>query len=149
MLSINAKKILETNRDLIPSGEFIPLENHEFDFSSPKKCPTSIDTTFVLENDARINELAEQNASVLFSKKNNLKMSVSTNQPAVHVYVGGNCFNQVKGKQNADYHPKSGICFEAQNFPDAPNHIHFPSSILKKNEEYHHQTAFKFEKIES
>jgi hypothetical protein len=30
------------------------------------------------------------------------------------------CFNEVKGKENADYHPVSGICFETQNFPDAP-----------------------------
>ena len=74
-------------------------------------------------------------------------MAVITNQPAVHVYVGGNCFHQVKGKENADYHAKSGICFETQNFPDAPNHPHFPNAILKKGEEYIHNTTFKFENI--
>ena len=58
-------------------------------------------------------------------------MSVITNQPAVHIYVGRNCFNQITGKENANYLSLSGICFEAQNFPDAPNH----------------NTTFKFEKL--
>ena len=83
----------------------------------------------------------------LFSEKNKLKMSVFTNQPAVHIYVGGNCFNQIKGKENTNYHTQSGICFETQNFPDAPNHSNFPSAILRKGETYHHKTTFKFEKV--
>jgi aldose 1-epimerase len=72
-------------------------------------------------------------------------MTVYTNQPGVHIYVGGNCLNEVKGKENCDYHPVSGICFETQNYPDAPNHEHFPSSILKKNALYHHKTIYKFQ----
>jgi len=139
LLSLNSDKILETTKDLIPTGNFIPLKNHDFDFSTAKSCPLAIDTTFVLEN---------RNAGSLFSKKNNLKMTVMTNQPAVHIYVGGNCFNQIKGKENTDYHSTSGICFEAQNFPDAPNHDNFPSAVLKKDEEYNHQTTFKFESTE-
>lgn len=71
-------------------------------------------------------------AAKLFSQKNNLEMIVYTDQPSVHVYVGGNCFNILKGKENTDYHSVSGICFETQNFPDAPNHQHFPNSVLKK-----------------
>lgn len=137
-LTVNSNKVLETNEQLIPTGEFAPLKNHAFDFSSQKSCPESIDNTFVLEGN---------NAATLLSEKNKLKMSITTNQPAVHIYVGGNCFNQIKGKGNADYHSKSGICFETQNFPDAPNHAHFPTSVLKKGEEYNHLTIFKFETI--
>lgn len=146
-LIINSEQILETNDELIPTGNFVPLKNHPFDFAEAKSTPTSIDNTFVLENDTNVSELAEQNAVTLISEKNKLKMSVITNQPAVHIYVGGNCFDKIKGKENADYHPKSGICFETQNFPDAPNHAHFPSSILKKGEQYNHQTTFKFENL--
>lgn len=137
-LQINSKNVLETTDDLIPTGKFVSLKGHEFDFSIPKSCPISIDNTFVLE---------DSNATILISEKNKIKMSVNTNQPAVHVYVGGNCFNQVKGKENVDYHSKSGICFETQNFPDAPNHVNFPNAILKKGQEYSHTTIFKFEKI--
>lgn len=137
-LQIKSNNVLETTNDLIPTGKLASLKGHEFDFYNPKLCPTSIDNTFVLE---------DANAAVLFSEKNKVKMSVITNQPAVHVYVGGNCFNQIKGKENVNYHPKSGICFETQNFPDAPNHPHFPNAFLKKGEEYFHNTTFKFENI--
>lgn len=137
-LIINSDKITETDQELIPTGSFLPLKNHAFDFSTAKRCPASIDTTFALK---------DENAATLISEKNNLKMTVTTNQPAVHVYVGGNCFHQIKGKENADYHPKSGICFETQNFPDAPNHVNFPTSILRKGEEYNHQTTFQFENL--
>jgi aldose 1-epimerase len=137
-LIVNSNKILETNNELIPTGNFISLKNHPFDFSVAKNCPAAIDTTFVLEG---------TNAATLSSKKNKLKMTVTTNQPAVHIYVGGNCFDQIKGKENTKYHKTNGICFEAQNFPDAPNHSNFPNSILRKNQEYSSQTTFKFETI--
>lgn len=137
-LIINSEKILETNDELIPTGNFISLKNHAFDFSEAKACPTSIDNTFVLK---------DKNAVTLISEKNKLKLSVTTNQPAVHIYVGGNCFDKIKGKENANYHPTSGICFETQNFPDAPNHTHFPNAVLRKGEQYNHQTTFKFKNL--
>lgn len=135
-VTINANAILETTDELIPTGKFINLKNHIYDFSEPKESPVFIDNTFVL-NDTK--------AATLYGEKSKIKMTVKTNQPAVHVYVGGNCFGQIKGKENTDYHTTSGICFEAQNFPDAPNHSHFPSAILKKDELYTQQTIFKFE----
>lgn len=147
MLIINSEKILETTNELIPTGNFVSLKNHPFDFTDAKACPISIDNTFVLKNDTSLSELAEQNAVKLISEKNKLKMSVRTNQPAVHIYIGGNCFDKIKGKEIVNYHPKSGICFETQNFPDAPNHNHFPSAVLKKNETYNHNTTFKFENL--
>ncbi|WP_395064189.1 aldose epimerase family protein [Flavobacterium sp.] len=139
-LFVNSHQTLETNINTIPTGKFFEIKQTPFDYTSPKECPTKIDNTFVLD---KKNEVAAN----LLSKKNKLKMSVFTNQPAVHIYVGGNCFNQIKGKENASYHPLSGICFETQNFPDAPNHEHFPNSILKKGVTYHHETTFKFEKL--
>lgn len=140
LVSIESNKVLETNIINIPTGNFVSLENHPFNFSSPKACPHKIDHTFVLNSKG-----SEQ--AVLISKKNNLKMMVSTNQPAIHVYVGGNCFNLIDGKNGANYLALSGICFEAQNFPDAPNHSNFPNAILKKGDVYKHQTTFKFESL--
>ncbi len=137
-LSINSNKILETNEHTIPTGQFLNLENNPFNFNQAKKCPQTIDTTFVLND-------GEEIAASLFSPKNNLKMLVHTNQPAVHIYVGGNCHNEIKGKENTDYHHLSGICFETQNFPDAPNQDHFPNAVLRKDEVYYHKTRYKFQ----
>lgn len=139
-LFVNSSHVLKTNSENIPTGKFIGLNDHLFDYRQPKKCPTKIDNTFILNKESQL-------AASLFSKKNKLKMSVFTNQPAVHIYVGGNCFNQINGKENASYHSLSGICFEVQNFPDAPNHNNFPNAVLKKDETYIHNTTFKFETI--
>ncbi|MEN9335510.1 MAG: Aldose 1-epimerase [Bacteroidota bacterium] len=139
-LKLFAATYLDTDYELIPSGKFIPVKDSIHDYSSVSECPQSIDTTFVINQPL---------AATLFSPKNKLRMDVFTNQPAVHVYVGGNCFNQIKGKEQADYHPLSGICFETQNYPDAPNHAHFPNAFLKKGEAYLQETLFQFKKTES
>ncbi len=137
-LFINSKRILETTEENIPTGRFLNLSNCPFDFTIPKNCPEKIDTTFIIDKQTPI-------TASLSSTKNQLRMNIFTDQPGVHIYVGGNCFNQIKGKENAGYHRLSGICFETQNFPDAPNHAHFPSAVLKKGEAYLHKTIYHFE----
>ena len=137
-LIINSTKMLETTEDHIPTGTILDVSKGPFDFSIPKKCPSKIDNTFVLQSK---NEFAAS----IFNKNNNLKMTVYTNQPGVHIYVGGDCAKVLTGKNNADYHSLSGICFETQNFPDAPNHDHFPTAVLKKGAVYHHKTSYKFQ----
>jgi aldose 1-epimerase len=137
-LYVNSSKVLETTTENIPTGRVLNMEGQSFDFTIEKKCPINIDSTFVLEKE-------NSPVATLSSKKNNLKMSVFTDQPGVHIYVGGNCFNTIKGKEGAEYHSTSGICFETQNFPDAPNHPNFPNSILKKGETYRHRTVYQFE----
>lgn len=137
---IDAEKMLEVNHENIPTGKFIDLNHHEFDFRTEKNCPASIDNSFVLKT-------TNEAVAALSSSKNNLKMNVFTDQPSVHIYVGGNCFDVLKGKNNAVYHSTSGICFETQNFPDAPNQAHFPNPVLKKDEIYTQKTVYKFENI--
>jgi aldose 1-epimerase len=140
VMFVNSDKTLETTSEGIPTGKFTNLTDNEFDFRTFKNCPSLIDNSFVIESKNAV-------AAKLFSQKNNLEMNVYTDQPSVHVYVGGNCFNILKGKESTDYHSLSGICFETQNFPDAPNHNHFPNSILKKGDEYIQKTTYKFQSL--
>ncbi len=137
-LMVASNTLLETNKDNIPTGSFIDLSDHEFNFNVPKKCPIVIDNTFVIADSGDVVSAS------LFNPKNNLKMEVITNQPGIHIYVGGNCFGKIKGKEGAHYHPLSGICFETQNYPDAPNHDNFPNAVIKKGERYYHKTIYRF-----
>jgi aldose 1-epimerase len=137
-LYINSKTLLETNADNVPTGVLLNVVNSPNDFSSTKKCPDKIDTSFVLNKENKI-------AASLYSEKNNLKMLVFTDQPSVHIFVGGKYDDQLTGKEKMKYQSNSGICFETQNFPDAPNHPHFPNSVLKKDETYLQKTVYKFE----
>ena len=137
-LYVNSKTILETDDDNIPTGWNLNVRNCPFDFSSIKKCPAKIDHTFVLNKDQEL-------AASLYSETNNLEMLIYTDQPSVHIYIGGECDDQLTGKENVTYSSRSGICFETQNYPDAPNHSHFPNPILKKDESYIQKTLYKFQ----
>ncbi len=139
LLTINADQLLETE-GMIPTGKFLPISETPFDFRSDQKCPHNIDASFVLGK-------SKKPAARLRSEQSGLQLTVTTDQPSVHIYVGGDCFGKIKGKESAAYHPLSGICFETQNFPDAPNHPHFPNAVLKKDETYKQHTIFKFEHI--
>ena len=137
---VNSDKILEATSENIPTGNVLDLLNHPFNFRTPANCPPNIDDSFVIETKNDI-------AAALYSPTNGLRMTVYTNQPSVHVFVGGNCSDKIKGKEEASYHALSGICFEAQNYPDAPNQNTFPNSILRKEDKYHHKTTYKFQSI--
>jgi len=139
-LVVHAQKVVETREDCIPTGNILEVADTFFDYRTAKKCPKSIDNTFVVENNNEVK-------ATLFSPLTNLKMDVYTDQPGVHIYVGGNCGPDLKGKENTTYHALSGICFETQNFPDAPNHANFPNAILKKNDIYTQKTTYKFEAL--
>ncbi|NEV93824.1 galactose mutarotase [Psychroflexus sp. YR1-1] len=136
-LKIKANKILETDEANVPSGQLNSLEDHPYDFSEFKPVPGQIDDAFVLDFE---NDLAAE----LRSKKNKLHMKVYTNQPCMQVYVGGQVDSKLTPKGQTGYHKTSGICFETQAFPDAPNHEGFPSALLKKEEVYRQHTKFQF-----
>lgn len=140
-LRLNSSQTLETDAENVPTGKLISLEKHPFDFSKLKDVPAQIDDAFVLTPG---NDFAAQ----LFSPKHHLQMNVFTNQPCVQVYVGGEVNSKLKTKSSVKYHKTSGICFENQAFPDATNHEHFPSAILKKDEIYRQYTRFQFNILE-
>lgn len=136
-LKIKADTVLETDEENVPTGQRISLENHPYDFSKFKPVPGQIDDAFVLDFE---NDLAAE----LKSEKNKIHMKVYTNQPCLQVYVGGQVDSKLTSKGQTGYHKTSGICFETQAFPDAPNHEGFPSAFLKKNEVYRQHTKFQF-----
>ncbi|HCG94332.1 MAG TPA: hypothetical protein DEX20_01760 [Halieaceae bacterium] len=48
---------------------------------------------------------------------------------------------------NAPFAPRSGICLEAQGFPDAPNQPNFPSIRLEPGATYRQRTIYQFKEI--
>lgn len=57
-------------------------------------------------------------------------MELSTDLPSVQVYTSDHLPETMTGKNGAAYGPRSGVCLEAQFYPDSPNHADFPSTIL-------------------
>ena len=63
---------------------------------------------------------------------------LSTTEPGVHVYTGGDLNPSIIGKGGHPYEPFSGFTLETQRFPDGPNLSHLPQSRLDPGQEYCH-----------
>jgi aldose 1-epimerase len=135
-MMVNADETLETDADLLPTGRFLSVAGALFDFRQLQPCPATIDNSFVLRGGTP--------AVRLESARTGWTMEVGTNQPSIHVFVGGAHCSPLIGKDGAKYHRTSGICFEAQNFPDSPNHAGFRSGILRPGETYRNEIVFRF-----
>jgi len=71
------------------------------------------------------------------------KMEVFTTQPGLQVYTS-NWHENITGKYGTTYCKRSALCLEAQHFPDSTNQAHFPSTLLRPDEQYDHQCIYKF-----
>jgi aldose 1-epimerase len=87
------------------------------------------DHCWVLDKDAPI-------AAELYSPASGVHMRVKTNLPGLQVYDAYNLRTAYPG-----WH---AVCLEPENFPDAPNHANFPSSILRPGETHRSFMSFSF-----
>ncbi|MGI9545738.1 MAG: aldose epimerase family protein [Flavobacteriaceae bacterium] len=125
-LKLHCPSMLQTDQKLLPTGQLLEVEGTEFDFREEKRVEsTRMDTPFVCENG---NGLVGE----VFSEKSGIRMRISSNQPAVVVYTPPGF---------------PAICFETQNFPDAPNMPQFPSSVLMPGERYINSAIFEFDLV--
>lgn len=136
-LRIHAKNILETNDDLIPTGDFISLSQHPKNFYEKTTIGNiNLDDVYVLIQDT-------QPAAELYSPDSGIKMKIKTNQKSIVAYAL-QALPTEWDYQTPISDMNSSICLETQNFPDAPNHPHFPSCILKPGEGHRNKTEFSF-----
>ncbi|TYK66226.1 aldose epimerase family protein [Colwellia echini] len=164
-LKIFASNMLDRKSNGVPSGKVISVQNSDFDFRQL----TNIGTRHKQAIDLSLQEMAcydhcyildasetggsnynggdniENNKyesiglpkAILQSKSNHITMSLFTNQPAVQLYTGV----ALSGK----FRPYQGVCLEAQDYSNAVNINHFPSTILQPNDEYQREIIYQFE----
>ena len=152
-LMINADYITPVNVDMIPTGQYLPVEGTPFDFRKPKPIGKDINDThpqmllgkgfdhnFVLGT-----EMEERVAAVAHSPITGITMTVTTDQLSVQFYTA-NWLHEPNGKggKNIDY--RQGFCLETQHFPASPNRENFPSTVLKAGESFKTSTTFAFSK---
>ncbi|HEY9185955.1 MAG TPA: aldose epimerase family protein [Salegentibacter sp.] len=138
-LQISAKKILQVNDKMLPTGDLVKLKGQPKDFSESKLIGNrSLDDSFVLINEKN------ENAAVLFAPLTGIKMELKTNQPALVAYAPEELPDDLEYKTLiSEKYPS--ICLEAQNFPDSPNFRNFPSSVLKPGDLYYNRISLKFQ----
>ena len=140
-LQIDSNYFLEVNSDLIPTGNFINVENTRMDFRTFKKIEDDFDHNWVLNNTSSEIKLA----ATLYCDDSDRCMEIYTTLPGLQFYSGNkiiDCKNFTKNLHG--YTKNSGLCLETQFFPDSPNHLSFPNTILNPNDIYNHITVYKF-----
>jgi len=121
---IPASAILETENNLCPTGDLIPLNEkaqHPLNFNKEHALGTNeFDTPYVIDSSKAIE---------VYSPKSKLRLVTTTNQPIAVLYTPSS---------------RVGFCVETQNYPNSPNCKNFPSAELKPGEMYNSHTQYKF-----
>ncbi|MGZ3755984.1 MAG: aldose epimerase family protein [Mucilaginibacter sp.] len=145
---------LPVNAMHVPKGPSAPVTNTPFDFRKPTAIGERIDAdndqvkqgigydhTWVIKtsNSPDLNLIATVREPV-----SGRVLNVHTTEPSVHLYTGNYLDDSVMGKNGKPYVKRGGFCLETQQYPDAPNHPHFPNVVLRQGEVFKSQTVFEF-----
>ncbi len=150
---VNADFFIPIDETSIPTGEILKVEGTPFDFRKAKpigqdinaddeqiKNGSGYDHCFVI-NKHEPGEMAF--AAKIKEPVSGRTLEVYTTEPGVQMYTD-NFTDGPKGQKGATFPRRSGVCFEAEHFPDSPNRPYFPSCVLKQGEQYHQKTIYKF-----
>jgi len=153
LLTIEADSITPVDNGLITTGKYFDVTNTPMDFRTPTAIGARINDQFeqlvfgkgydhnwVIRNytKGKVRKAAE-----VYEQKSGRLMTVYTDQPGLQFYSGNFLDGTAKGK-GVSYQLRTGLCLEAQCYPDSPNKPEFPSTTLKPGEVYHQTTLYQF-----
>jgi aldose 1-epimerase len=152
-LQLFADSFLPVDETLIPLGQVRSVKGTPFDFTTPFAIGTRInapdeqlmtaggyDHNWVLKKNAADCALAGE----VYEPVTGRTMTVHTTQPGVQIYSGNFLDGSVRGKGRVAYPKHAGFCFETQHFPDSPNHVSFPSTVLEPGSTLRERTLYRF-----
>ncbi|QOW59747.1 aldose epimerase family protein [Treponema pedis] len=147
-VQIYSEQYLEVNKELIPTGNLVDVENTAYDFRKPRSLVSGVeelgggfDNAWVIKK-----ELDGQKslAAIVREPVTKRTLRVYSSQPALIMYTGNFLADEL-GRNGDVYDKFAGLCLESQAFPDAVHHSGFPTSIVKAGELYSEETLWHFE----
>ena len=157
VLTIPAHRYLETDAELIPTGNLAELAGTPLDFAAgvaigqrirQDSLPLSIgkgyDHCYVLDGREGAPGNGLRLAASAAEPVSGRTMEVWTDHPCVQFYSGNHIPAGLPGKGGAVYGPRAGFCLEAQEYVDAPNHDGFPEVTLEPGIEHRRTILFRF-----
>ncbi|MBS9477542.1 galactose mutarotase [Ancylobacter sp. VKM B-3255] len=143
-LEVAARRYTPVDENLIPTGELAAVAGTPFDFTRPARLDargTLYDINYVLDGTAGGEPRFAARASC---RRTGLALDILTDAPGLQLYDGQH-LKPTRGGLGANRHgPHAGICFEAQNFPDAVNQPGFPSPWIHQGDTYRQVTRYRF-----
>ncbi len=150
-VTIAADAFLPTDAVQIPTGDIRSVTGTPFDFRQPTLLGARIrqpdpqlfhglgyDHCFVLGTDA------SEPAVRVHDPMSGRVLEVFTNQPGVQVYTANKLTGAFAGHDGVVYRQSAGLALEPQDFPDAPHHANFPSTVLRPGEVYQRFMRYRF-----
>lgn len=129
----------------IPTGAILPTGGTDLDFRQKRSLRRAdgegqkVDNCLVLDTARDRSEPA----AIVQAPDGSLTLRLYTDQPGMQVYNGWKLEVPVPGLDGAHYKAFGGLCLEDQNFPDAINNPHFPSSVVTPDAGYRHWCAIE------
>lgn len=157
VVTVNADRVLEIDKNLIPTGVFRDVVGTPMDFRAGKalgrdlEAPYDLlmlaggyDHTFVLNKSAegRLGFVAR-----VFEPTSGRTLEIFSTEPGMQLFSGNGFAAKAPtdlGKGGVLYPKHSGIALEPMHFPDSPNQPSFPSTILGAGETYRGEIIFRF-----
>lgn len=156
LLQLRASSFAENDSHCLPTGRVLAVGGTPFDFRRPKPIGRDIeavceqlangrgyDHNYVLDDPAQ-----RKQAGVLYCPATGIRMAVSTTKPCIQLYTG-NVLDAVAGKGGAVYGRRHALCLETQFYPNSLALGITPSAVLRKDEQYTHETVYRFDTVES
>ncbi|MDZ7824445.1 MAG: aldose epimerase family protein [Ahrensia sp.] len=140
-IAIASDRCLEVDDNTIPTGIVADVSGTELDLRELRQISdfSDFDHNFCLSTKReKLRRVAE-----VFAPTSGITMDVLTTEPGLQFY-GGTHIGPMMGLDGIAYAAGSGFCLEAQIWPDAINHAHFPSAILKPREMLEQKTVYRF-----
>lgn len=146
-LRVPADRFLPVDGELIPTGEVRDVSGGAFDFreavavrarrtdEAQVAASSGYDHCLVLAADADC-------SAELYSLHSGVAMRISSPMPALQFYEG-------QALDRSQPQLGRGFCLEPQGYPDAPNHPHFPSTMLSPGQAYVHPIRYTFAYVEN
>ena len=144
---MNADKYTAVDTLLIPTGQLPDVKGTPMDFTTAKAIGKELaavkggyDHNWVLnKKGADLEKVA-----TAYDAGSGRLMEVFTTEPGLQFYTGNFLDSTLHGKNNSVYAKHAAFCMETQHFPDGPNQLTFPNTILKPGETYKSVTRYKF-----
>ena len=152
-LSIPADHFLELAADCCPNGRILPTSGTPFDFRTQHTIGERINMpcdqltrSEGYDHNWNINgyDGTLRPCASLENDDGSIKLCLSSDLPGLQMYSGNYLSGAEPGKDGFAYAHRGALCLEPQFYPAAPAYPNFPSTLLPKNETYHHTLTALF-----
>ncbi|NMP81295.1 galactose mutarotase [Pseudoalteromonas arctica] len=144
LVQINTDRYLPIDTTSIPLNEAALVCGTCFDFTKPAQVGDALsavhpqleagngfDHCYIFNDDSSLKTMA-----TLTSPHTKVSLTLKSTQPGMQLYTANFVGSPFKARQ--------ALCFEAQNWPDAPNRENFPKANLLPGEDYEQVIIYSF-----